>query len=112
MPLWACATKACRGSRLPRAVTAAFPDSRIVWIALLYSFGAHGIMTLNDFKSVEGDTVMGVRSLPVQLGVGPAARLACLVMGAAQAGVIALLVMWDAPVHALVIALSSPCRSP
>jgi chlorophyll synthase len=88
------------------AVTAAFPDSRIVWIALLYSFGAHGIMTLNDFKSVEGDTVMGVRSLPVQLGVGPAARLACLVMGAAQAGVIALLMMWDAPVHALVIALA------
>ena len=38
-------------------------------LAALYSIGAHGIMTLNDFKSVEGDTRMGVRSLPVQLGV-------------------------------------------
>ena len=38
-------------------------------LALLYSIGAHGIMTLNDFKSVEGDRRMGVRSLPVQLGV-------------------------------------------
>ena len=34
-------------------------------------------MTLNDFKSVEGDTRMGIRSLPVQLGVeqGRALRL-------------------------------------
>ena len=31
---------------------ASMPDWRIVVIALLYSVGAHGIMTLNDFKSV------------------------------------------------------------
>ena len=31
-------------------------------------------MTLNDFKSVEGDQRMGVGSLPVQLGVERAAR--------------------------------------
>ena len=39
-----------------------------LWLALLYSIGAHGIMTLNDFKAIEGDRQMGVRSLPVQLG--------------------------------------------
>jgi chlorophyll synthase len=33
----------------------AVPDLRTFAIAGLYSLGAHGIMTLNDFKSVEGD---------------------------------------------------------
>ncbi len=86
-------------------VTAAMPDPRIALVALLYGLGAHGIMTLNDFKSVEGDTRMGVGSLPVRLGVEPAARLACVVMAAAQVAVIGLLVLWDRPVHAAVVAL-------
>jgi chlorophyll synthase len=85
-------------------VSAAMPDARIVWLALLYSIGAHGIMTLNDFKSVEGDLKSGVASLPVQLGVRGAARLACLVMAAPQIVVIALLTHWGAPVHALIVA--------
>ena len=29
----------------------ATPDLRIFVLAALYSFGAHGIMTVNDFKS-------------------------------------------------------------
>ena len=29
-------------------------------LAALYSVGAHGIMTLNDFKSIEGDRRMGI----------------------------------------------------
>jgi chlorophyll synthase len=37
-------------------------------------------MTLNDFKAIEGDKKMGVRSLPVQLGAGLAAKTACLIM--------------------------------
>ena len=57
-------------------VLQALPDWRIIVLAALYSFGAHGIMTLNDFKAVEGDRVMGVRSLPVQLGVEREAILA------------------------------------
>ena len=32
---------------------------RCCW-PLLYSIGAHGIMTLNDFKSIEGDRHMGI----------------------------------------------------
>jgi chlorophyll synthase len=46
----------------------------------MYSVGAHGIMTLNDFKAIEGDKKMGVRNLPVQLGADMAAKLACLIM--------------------------------
>ena len=66
----------------------ALPDWRIVVIALLYSVGAHGIMTLNDFKSVEGDKRMGIDSLPVLLGVERAARFACLVMAVPQVVVV------------------------
>jgi chlorophyll synthase len=44
-------------------MAASLPDWRIVVLALLYSLGAHGIMTLNDFKSVEGDTQMGLAAL-------------------------------------------------
>ncbi len=83
----------------------AFPDERIVILAVLYSIGAHGIMTLNDFKSVEGDIKLGVASLPVQLGVDRAARLACAVMAAPQIVVIALLLQWERPIHAGIIAV-------
>jgi chlorophyll/bacteriochlorophyll a synthase len=80
---------------------AAPPRFEIVAIALLYAFGAHGIMTLNDFKALEGDRQHGVRSLPVVLGPEVAAKIACTVMGMAQALVIAMLLVWDRPWHAL-----------
>jgi chlorophyll synthase len=87
-------------------VTATLPDWRIIALAGLYSFGAHGIMTLNDFKSIEGDTRMGLRSLPVQLGAAGAAKLACVVMLLPQAVVVALLFSWGFPIHATIISLS------
>ena len=70
------------------------PPGRVLAVIALYSAGAHGIMTLNDFKAVEGDRATGLRSLPVTLGVANAARLACAVMALAQIAVIALLVIW------------------
>src|SRR3990167_6337206 len=81
-----------------------WPSERSMLLALLYSVGAHGIMTLNDFKSIEGDRQMGIGSLPVRLGVNGAARVACLVMAAPQAVVVALLLQWGAIVHALGVA--------
>ena len=85
-------------------MAAALPDWKIVTLAGLYSFGAHGIMTLNDFKAVEGDRQLGVRSLPVQLGVGRAVRLACAVMVVPQVVVIGLLLQWGAPFYAVGVA--------
>ncbi|GAB1480456.1 chlorophyll synthase ChlG [Paracoccaceae bacterium] len=79
------------------------PSFPVITIALLYAFGAHGIMTLNDFKALEGDRQHGVRSLPVTLGPDVAARVACTVMGVAQALVIALLLIWGRPWHALAV---------
>lgn len=86
------------------ALIGGVPDGRTIGIALLYGIGAHGIMTLNDFKSVEGDRVMKLKSLPVQLGVDGAAKLACWVMALPQLVVIALLWSWDQPVHAAIVA--------
>ena len=86
-------------------MAAAFPDWRIVALALLYSIGAHGIMTLNDFKSVDGDRKMGLNSLPAMLGTAAAARLACWVMAVPQVAVIVLLLLWGRPFHAGIVLL-------
>jgi len=85
-------------------LSAGAPDARIVAIAVLYGIGAHGIMTLNDFKALEGDRQTGVASLPVTLGPDRAARAACAIMAAPQAVVIALLLLWDRPFHAAAVA--------
>ncbi|XWN29528.1 MAG: chlorophyll synthase ChlG [Devosia sp.] len=74
------------------------PDHRIILLAVLYSVGAHGIMTLNDFKSIEGDRALGLRSIPARLGARPAAILACVVMAVSQAVVIGLLFYWSMPI--------------
>lgn len=82
----------------------AVPEARSLLLALLYSIGAHGIMTLNDFKAIEGDSRMGIRSLPVQLGPDRAARVACWVMAVPQIIVVILLMQWGAPVSAVSVA--------
>jgi len=81
----------------------AFPHPLIIFLALAYSVGAHGIMTLNDFKSIEGDRLMGVRSLPAQLGPDRAALVACLIMGVSQVAVIFMLAWIGKPFHAVAI---------
>ncbi len=73
------------------------PSGEIFAVALLYGAGALGIMTLNDFKSMEGDTQMGLASLPVQMGARNAALFAGLAMIIPQMVVIVLLVMWGHP---------------
>ncbi|MEM8592023.1 MAG: chlorophyll synthase ChlG [Pseudomonadota bacterium] len=84
-------------------MVAGLPRWETIVIALLYGLGAHGIMTLNDFKALEGDRQMGLKSLPVTLGPDRAAKLACAIMLAAQAGVMGLLVSWGAGISALAI---------
>lgn len=52
-------------------------------LAGLYSLGAHGIMTINDFKSIEGDRQMGIKSIPAQMGADWAAMSAVITINAA-----------------------------
>ena len=82
----------------------ALPASGTFVLALLYSAGAHGIMTLNDFKAIEGDQRMGIRSLPVQLGVRGAAWAACITMALPQVIVVAYLAGEGRPWHAVAVA--------
>ena len=88
------------------------PPDKVIVLALLYSFGAHGIMTLNDFKAVPGDAQMGVRSLPVQLGVTRAACYACTFMLAAQWAVAILLLEWGSPMSAFAVLVLGLCQLP
>ncbi|MFM9827956.1 MAG: chlorophyll synthase ChlG [Sphingomonas sp.] len=67
------------------------PALPVLVVLLLYSLGAHGIMTLNDFKAVRGDQATGVRSLPATLGVVAAAQVACVTMAVPQALVVLVL---------------------
>ncbi|MEL7132775.1 MAG: chlorophyll synthase ChlG [Pseudomonadota bacterium] len=84
-------------------LSAGAPRWEVLLVAVLYGLGAHGIMTLNDFKALEGDRQMGVNSLPVTLGPRRAAQVACAVMTAPQVAVVALLLIWGRPVHALAV---------
>ena len=88
------------------------PHSHSIILAIIYSVGCHGIMTLNDFKAIEGDRQMGVRSLPVQLGIVKAAQVACLTMLGAQAAVAFCLTFWGAYWHALAIVALAAAQLP
>ncbi|MCY4288387.1 MAG: chlorophyll synthase ChlG [Aestuariivita sp.] len=77
------------------------PSAPIILVAILYGLGAHGIMTLNDFKALEGDRVMQVRSLPVALGPELAARIACVIMLLPQIIILGLLVHWQTNLFAI-----------
>lgn len=74
-----------------------------VLIALFYSVGAHGIMSINDFKSMAGDRRVGIRSIPVQYGPQIAAWLIVLTMNLAQLKVIGAFLLWDRPLFAAII---------
>ena len=106
---WGNTAVACCYEGLPWITGAAImagslPSVQTLVIAALYSFGAHGIMTLNDFKAIEGDKRMGVRSLPVQLGPEGAAWAASLIMLLPQLGVVGLLWSWGASWHPFAVA--------
>ena len=75
-----------------------------VLIALLYSVGAHGIMTINDFKSMDGDRVSGIRTIPVLHGAWGASWLAVITMNLAQLFVIMMFAAWQRWVIAAIIA--------
>ncbi len=87
------------------ALSHRLPDARIITLALLYSAGAFGIMVLNDFKAIEGDTALGIRTLPVQLGVRRAAIFACVVMTVPQLVVIGRLFAYGRRIEACIVSL-------
>jgi chlorophyll synthase len=69
-------------------------------------------MTLNDFKAIEGDKIMNVRSLPVLMGAKAAAWMASLIMMLAQWSVSILLVHAGQTYSGLAVFLLSLCQLP
>lgn len=64
----------------------------IMALTLFYSLAGLGIAVVNDFKSVEGDRQLGLKSLPVMFGVKTAAWICVLMIDIFQAGVAAYLI--------------------
>jgi len=58
----------------------------IVILTLIYSMAGLGIAVVNDFKSVEGDRTLGLKSLPVMFGVTTAAWICVIMIDVFQAG--------------------------
>ena len=64
----------------------------IIILTLFYSLAGLGIAVVNDFKSVEGDRELGLKSLPVIFGVTTAAWICVLAIDIFQIGIAGYLV--------------------
>jgi chlorophyll synthase len=76
-----------------------------VVLAVLFSLGAHGLMTLNDFKSVDGDLKLGLRSIPAMLGPSRALVAALLFIDVFQALAMAYVLYYEQWIAAAVMNL-------
>jgi len=98
LPWWA--GQSAFGSGTPGAVT---PE--IVALTLFYSIGAVGIAIVNDFKSIEGDTKLGLSSAPVVFGIDTAKYMAPLIKDITQLFIVAYLYSIGCTEYALTLFL-------
>lgn len=77
----------------------------IVILTLIYSFAGLGIAIVNDFKSVEGDRTLGLKSLPVMFGVTTAAWICVVAIDVFQAGIAGYLVSIHENLYATILVL-------
>ncbi|MBE9167593.1 chlorophyll synthase ChlG [Pleurocapsales cyanobacterium LEGE 06147] len=77
----------------------------IVILTLIYSFAGLGIAVVNDFKSVEGDRQLGLKSLPVMFGVTTAAWICVLAIDIFQIGIAGYLISIKENLYATILLL-------
>jgi chlorophyll/bacteriochlorophyll a synthase len=77
----------------------------IVVITLFYSLAGLGIAVVNDFKSIEGDTKFGLKSIPVMFGLQKAAWVCVLMIDIFQAGIAFYLVSIHQNLYAAILML-------
>lgn len=77
----------------------------IVILTLFYSLAGLGIAVVNDFKSVEGDRQLGLKSIPVMFGVGTAAWICVLMIDIFQAGIAWYLISIHQNLYAAILLL-------
>ncbi len=77
----------------------------IMVLTLFYSLAGLGIAVVNDFKSVEGDRQLGLKSLPVMFGIDTAAWICVLMIDLFQAGIAAYLIYIHQNLYAAMLLL-------
>ena len=77
----------------------------VVLLTLFYSFAGLGIAVVNDFKSVEGDRQLGLKSLPVMFGITTAAWICVLMIDVFQSGMAAYLIAIRQNLYAVLLIL-------
>lgn len=75
----------------------------IVILTLFYSLAGLGIAVVNDFKSLEGDRQLGLKSLPVMFGVTTAAWICVIMIDLFQAGIAGYLITIDQNLYAIIL---------
>ncbi|MGB3692070.1 MAG: chlorophyll synthase ChlG [Spirulinaceae cyanobacterium] len=78
---------------------------KIAILTLIYSLAGLGIAVVNDFKSVEGDEELGLKSLPVMFGIGTAAWICVLMIDLFQAGIAGYLIAIHQNLYAVLLIL-------
>lgn len=77
----------------------------IMVLTLFYSLAGLGIAVVNDFKSVEGDRALGLKSLPVMFGITTAAWICVLMIDIFQFGIAAYLIHIHQNLYAAILIL-------
>lgn len=80
-------------------------DWKIIVLTLIYSMAGLGIAVVNDFKSVEGDRQLGLKSLPVMFGITTAAWICVLMIDLFQLGIAGYLVSLGQNLYAVLLIL-------
>lgn len=80
-------------------------NSTIVILTLFYSLAGLGIAVVNDFKSVEGDEKLGLKSLPVMFGITTAAWVCVIMIDVFQAGIAGYLISIHQNLYATILLL-------
>lgn len=77
----------------------------IIVLTLFYSLAGLGIAVVNDFKSVEGDRQLGLKSLPVMFGITTAAWICVLMIDVFQVGIATYLITIHENLYAAILLL-------
>jgi len=77
----------------------------VMVVTLIYSLAGLGIAIVNDFKSVEGDRTLGLKSLPVMFGIGTAAWICVVMIDTFQIGIAGYLVSLNQNLYASILGL-------
>jgi chlorophyll/bacteriochlorophyll a synthase len=77
----------------------------IMVLTLFYSLAGLGIAVVNDFKSVEGDRALGLKSLPVMFGTTVAAWICVLMIDVFQLGIAGYLISIHQNLYATILVL-------